>query len=77
MRIHYMPSVNIQVRMPKSVVEELDGDIKRGIFTSRSDAIRTIVRLYELSKRKEFFDMLEKRAKEIENGDFIGIDGLE
>ena len=65
-------AVNIQVRFPQKIVEMVDEDIKGGYFSSRSDAIRTIVEFYELqNKRKEFFEMLKKREEEIDRGKYL------
>jgi Arc/MetJ-type ribon-helix-helix transcriptional regulator len=65
-------TVNIQIRFPQKIVEMVDEDIKGGYFSSRSDAIRTIVEFYELqNKRKEFFEMLKKREEEINRGKYL------
>lgn len=57
----------VQVRMPESLVEKIDRWVEEGRFGSRSDAIRTIVALYEERERtKEFYRMLLDRSKEAE-----------
>ena len=71
-------SVNVQVRFPSQITRMIDEEVRRGYFSSRSDAIRTIVQMYEFHKeRKKFFSMLEKRAKNIEAGKFITLEQLE
>jgi Arc/MetJ-type ribon-helix-helix transcriptional regulator len=48
-------------------VEKIDKWVQEGRFTSRSDAIRTIVALYEeREKTREFYEMLRRREREIE-----------
>jgi len=67
-----MSTVNVQVRLPEQILKGIDSDVKSGMFSNRSDAIRTIVSFYELSKkRKEFVEMLEKRANDIRKGEFL------
>ncbi len=57
--------VQVQVRMPKKDVEEIDKWVKEGRFRSRSDAIKTIVSLYEeREKTRAFYKLLEKRSEE-------------
>ncbi len=34
----------LQIRLPKAVVEQLDMLVKRGVYSSRSDALREIAR---------------------------------
>ena len=51
--------------MPEELVEEIDRWIKEGRFKSRSDAIKTIVALYqEREKTRQFYMMLLERSKE-------------
>ncbi|MHA1835761.1 MAG: ribbon-helix-helix domain-containing protein [Candidatus Odinarchaeia archaeon] len=42
-----MRQVQVQVRIPEKIVKELDRWVKEGRFKSRSDAIKTIITLYE------------------------------
>ncbi len=57
--------VQVQLRMPEDVVKEIDRWIAKGKFKSRSDAIKTIVSLYEERERtREFYRMLVERSKE-------------
>jgi len=57
----------VQVRMPEKLLEEIDRWIAEGRFRSRSDAIKTIVSLYEERERtRAFYEMLMKRSRETE-----------
>jgi len=49
------------------MIEEIDRWVKEGQFKSRSDAIRTIISLYEERVRtREFLAMLNSRSEEAE-----------
>jgi len=55
----------VQVRMPEKIVKEIDRWIAEGRFASRSEAIKTIVALYQERERtRKFYTMLLKRSKE-------------
>ncbi len=57
--------VQIQVRVPEEVVEGIDRWVAKGRFRSRSDAIKTILALYEERQRtREFYKMLVGRSRE-------------
>ena len=57
--------MQIQVRMPESLVKEIDRWVAEGRFKSRSDAIRTIVAIYQERERtREFYEMLLKLSRE-------------
>ena len=59
--------VQVQLRMPEQTVKEIDEWVEEGKFRSRSDAVKTIIALYEERvKTMEFFKMLMKRSKEAE-----------
>ena len=59
--------VQVQLRMPEQTVKEIDGWVEEGKFRSRSDAVKTIIALYEEKvKTMEFFKMLMKRSREAE-----------
>lgn len=59
--------VQVQLRIPEQTVKEIDEWVEDGKFRSRSDAIKTIIALYEEKvKTMEFFKMLMKRSKEAE-----------
>ncbi|MCW4035985.1 MAG: ribbon-helix-helix domain-containing protein [Candidatus Bathyarchaeota archaeon] len=57
----------VQLRLPKKTIEEIDRWVKEGRFKSRSDAIKTIISLYEeREKTREFLTMLRTRSEEAE-----------
>lgn len=57
--------VQVQLRMPEENVKEIDQWVKQGKFKSRSDAVKTIIALYEDKiKTMEFMKMLMSRSKE-------------
>ena len=59
--------VQVQLRIPEQTVKEIDEWVEEGKFRSRSDAVKTIIALYEEKvKTMEFFKMLMKRSKEAE-----------
>jgi Arc/MetJ-type ribon-helix-helix transcriptional regulator len=60
--------VQVQLRIPEQTVKEIDVWVEEGKFRSRSDAVKTIITLYEEKvKTMEFFKMLVKRSKEAED----------
>ena len=55
----------VQLRLPEKTLEEIDRWVAEGKFKSRSDAIKTIISLYEeREKTREFYQMLLKRSQE-------------
>ena len=57
--------VQVQVRIPDKLVEEIDKWVAEGRFRSRSDAIKTIIALYhERERTRRFYEMLDERNKE-------------
>lgn len=55
----------VQVRMPEKFVKEIDKWVAEGRFASRSDAVKTIVALYQERERtRHFYKMLVERSKE-------------
>jgi Arc/MetJ-type ribon-helix-helix transcriptional regulator len=53
--------------MPEKLIEEVDKWVAEGRIKSRSDAIKTIVALYEeKEKTREFYKMLNERSREAE-----------
>ncbi len=59
--------IQVQVRVPSKTVSFLDKKIKEGVFSSRSDAIKTMIYEYqEKEKTRKFFEMLVTRKREIE-----------
>ena len=63
-RIAYQ-MVQVQVRMPKGMVEDIDQWIREGRFSSRSEAIKMVMALFqEKEKTRAFYNMLTERSKE-------------
>lgn len=61
--------VQVQIRAEDKTVKELDRWVAEGRFRSRSDAIKTILALYEeREKTREFYKMLLERSKEAKQG---------
>jgi Arc/MetJ-type ribon-helix-helix transcriptional regulator len=55
----------VQLRVSEKTIRELDRWVKEGRFKSRSDAIKTIIALYqEREKTRAFYKMLVNRSKE-------------
>jgi Arc/MetJ-type ribon-helix-helix transcriptional regulator len=60
-----MATTQVQVRIPEELVEELDRWIAEGKFSSRSEAIKTIIALYnERERTRRFYQTLQKRSAE-------------
>ena len=60
-----MTTTQVQVRIPKELVRDIDGWVAEGRFASRSEAIKTIVALYnEREQIRKFYEMLSSRSKE-------------
>ena len=56
----------VQLRLPEKTLEQIDCWVAEGKFKSRSDAIKTIISLYEeREKTRAFFEMLQKRSREV------------
>ena len=55
----------VQLRLPEELVDEIDGWVKAGRFRNRSDAIKSMIEIYnEREKTREFLKMLDTRSKE-------------
>jgi Arc/MetJ-type ribon-helix-helix transcriptional regulator len=60
-----MATVQVQVRVPKKVVQEIDEWIAEGRFANRSEAVKTVLSLYEERERtREFYLKLLNRSEE-------------
>jgi Arc/MetJ-type ribon-helix-helix transcriptional regulator len=60
-----MTTTQVQVRLPKDTVDRIDEWIDQGKFTSRSDAVKTILAVYdERELTRKFYSLLEERSKE-------------
>jgi Arc/MetJ-type ribon-helix-helix transcriptional regulator len=58
----------VQLRLPEELVEEIDGWVKSGRFRSRSDAIKSMIEIYnERERTREFLKMLDTRSGEAED----------
>ena len=63
--LHVMATTQVQVRIPEELVNELDKWIAEGRFSSRSEAVKTIVTLYkERERTRKFYEMLSKESDE-------------
>lgn len=57
--------VQVQLRVPEKMVKEIDNWVDSGRFKSRSDAIKTIIELYEeREKTRKFYKVLSERSRE-------------
>ena len=57
--------VQVQLRLSEKTIAEIDSWVAEGRFKSRSDAIKTIISLYEeREKTRQFYELLNKRSKE-------------
>jgi Arc/MetJ-type ribon-helix-helix transcriptional regulator len=55
----------VQLRLPQKTLEEIDNWVAEGRFKNRSDAIKSIINLYqEREKTCDFFNLLLKRSEE-------------
>ena len=55
----------VQLRLSEKTITEIDSWVADGRFKNRSDAIKTIISLYEeREKTREFYELLNKRSKE-------------
>jgi len=61
-----MTTTQVQVRIPEELVKELDRWIEEGKFSSRSEAVKTIIALYEERERtRKFYDLLQKESEAV------------
>jgi len=44
--------IQVQVRVPEEKIREIDRLVKKGVFKSRSDAIRTMIELYQKKDKR-------------------------
>jgi len=60
-------ATQVQLRLPEKTLEEIDRWVAQGKFKNRSDAIKTIISLYEeREKTRKFYQLLHKRSEEAE-----------
>jgi Arc/MetJ-type ribon-helix-helix transcriptional regulator len=63
-----MATTQVQVRIPEELLEEIDDWIAEGRFSSRSEAVKTILTLYkEREKTRKFYEMLSKESEDARN----------
>jgi metal-responsive CopG/Arc/MetJ family transcriptional regulator len=71
------PQVNI--RVPETLLQEVDEVLEERGFTNRSEFIRTAIR-DALSPQPELSDealeQIEESKKELEEGEYVGVDDL-
>ena len=68
-----MSQVQVQLRVPKEMVKQIDSMVRQGRFASRSDAIKAMISSYEERERtRAFVQMLLKRSEEaVQNPDIL------
>ena len=55
----------VQLRLPEKMIAEIDCWVSEGKFKSRSDAIKTIISIYEeREKTRKFYELLSQRSEE-------------
>jgi Arc/MetJ-type ribon-helix-helix transcriptional regulator len=60
-----MATTQVQVRIPEELVQEIDRWVSEGRFSSRSEAVKTIVTLYtEREHTRKFYEMLSNESEE-------------
>jgi len=60
-----MATTPVQVRIPREMLKEIDGWVEEGRFANRSEAVKTIVALYnERERTRTFYEMLSTRSRE-------------
>lgn len=66
--VYTMATTQVQVRIPEELVEDLDRWIAEGRFSSRSEAVKTIIALYtERDRTRKFYDLLQRESEEARN----------
>jgi Arc/MetJ-type ribon-helix-helix transcriptional regulator len=59
-----MATTQVQVRIPQELVQEIDRWVADGRFSSRSEAVKTIVALYnERERTRRFYEMVSKESE--------------
>jgi len=56
----------ISVKMPRSYIDALDGLVRRGLYSSRSEAVRAAVRLLLSRELTHAHRVSSKRARVVE-----------
>jgi Arc/MetJ-type ribon-helix-helix transcriptional regulator len=61
-----MATTQVQVRIPKELVAEIDKWVSEGRFSSRSEAVKTMVAIYnEREQTRRFYQKLARRSDEV------------
>lgn len=68
-----METVTVNISLPKQLADQIDQEVARGQYISRSEFFRTLVRFYTtLTKKRtvpiEFFEFKKRPRKEIKEG---------
>ncbi len=60
-----MTTIQVQVRLPENMVNIIDKWINEGIFSNRSEAVKTIIKIHEeREKTRKFYQLLIERSEE-------------
>jgi Arc/MetJ-type ribon-helix-helix transcriptional regulator len=55
----------VQLRLPEKTIAQIDCWVAEGKFKSRSDAIKTIISLFEERENtRKFYELLNKRSED-------------
>ena len=64
--LRVMATTQVQVRIPEELVREIDRWISEGRFANRSEAVKTIVALYDERERtRRFYRTLLRRSDDV------------
>ena len=76
---NHMATVQVLVRLPKKMVKVIDRWVAEGRFTSRSEAVKTILVIYEERERtRAFYQLLLERSREAKKKPemLVALDGI-
>jgi Arc/MetJ-type ribon-helix-helix transcriptional regulator len=74
-----MATTPVQVRIPREMVKDLDRWVQEGRVANRSEAVKTIVALYNERERvRNFYQILANRSREAKENpdDLLPLEGL-
>lgn len=73
----------LQIRLPEKQVDEIDEKVRKGVYASRSEAIRTMLREFEsieetfaIMSNPKFVADIKQGLKEIREGKGIKLEDL-
>jgi len=72
--------IPVNVRLPEALVKPIDNWINEGRFSSRSEAIKSMIAFYEeREKTRQFAEMLLARSREAKENpdDLVPLDEVE